>query len=196
VNKYLRVIITLALVLGIAALAKEKVAWADPDAEVDTSAFTQNDASVLLDKPEPGTVKPPRPKIKFCEVGLHSVGGVATINVLNLKDGYCLEAFLHNKAFALGRIPDGAGKVLANVTFLQVYYQGDFTYEVPAEDGSIEICFANPYEDANIYFFDFYGPRFGERTGQPSWELLQTTTVDGLACAPAQTSGAYALIGK
>ena len=28
------------------------------------------------------------------------------------------------------------------------------------------------------------------------WEPLPTTVVDGIACAPAQTSGAYALIGK
>jgi hypothetical protein len=51
-------------------------------------------------------------------------------------------------------------------------------------------------QQAQIYFFNFYGPRFGMRTGQPSWEPLATTVTDSVACAAAQTSGAYALIGK
>lgn len=196
-NKYVRVIIALALVLGIAVLAKDKVAWADPAAKEDASALSQNEASVLPDKPDPGTVKPPRPKIEFCESGIYSVGGVATFKVNSLAPGYCLEAFLHNKNYALGRIPDDAGKILANVTFLSVFYQGVFTYEVPPEDGDIEICFAvPPGKQAQIYFYNHYGPHFGKGTGQPSWQPLQTTVEAGIACATAQTSGAYALIGK
>jgi hypothetical protein len=152
---------------------------------------------LLFSKPDPGTVKPPKPGITVCENGMYSVGGVATLNINNLAPGYCLEAFLHNKNYALGRIPDGAGKILANVTFLKVYYRGKFTYEVPPEDGDIEICFAvPPGKQAQIYFYNHYGPRFGKGTGQPAWEPLQTTLENGIACAPAQTSGAYALIGK
>jgi hypothetical protein len=122
---------------------------------------------------------------------------VATINITDLAPGYCLEAFLHNKNYALGRIPDGAGNILSNVTFLKVYYQGKFSYEVPEEDGSLQICFAvPPGKVAEIYFYNHYGPRFGQGTGQPGWEPLPTTVVDGVACAPAQISGAYALIGQ
>jgi len=196
-SKYIRIFIVIALVGGVAILAKDKVAWAEPKSDVAPSSLALEDASPSSDKPDPGSVKPPRPEIEFCETGLYSVGGVATFQVNALAPGYCLEAFLHNKSFALGRIPDGAGKVLANATFLRVYYHGKFVYEVPEEDGNVMICYAiPPGKQAQIYFFDFYGPRFGERTGQPSWEPLPTTVEDGIACAPAQTSGAYALIGK
>jgi len=147
--------------------------------------------------PAPGSVKPPPAAITICENGDFSVGGVSIVKVKELKSGYCLVAFLRNHAFALGRIPDGAGKVLANITFLQVFYQSRFVYEVPVADGAIEICYAVPPDtQAQIYFFDFYGPRFGTRTGQPAWEPLETTVTAGVACAKAQTSGAYALIGK
>jgi len=145
----------------------------------------------------PGSVKPPPAAITVCENGDFSVGGVSVLKVKALKPGYCLAAFLRNHAFALGRIPDGAGRVLANITFLQVFYQSKFVYEVPVADGAIEICYAvPPGTQAQIYFFDFYGPRFGTRTGQPAWQPLETTVTAGVACAKAQTSGAYALIGK
>lgn len=148
-------------------------------------------------KPEPGTVKPPPSGIVICKDGSHSVGGVAILNIIRLKPNYCLEAFLWNHAFAIGRIPGDAGKVLADVTFLKVYYKNQFIYEVPVQDGNITICYAVPLgKQVQIYFFDFYGPRFKERTGQPAWEPLLTTVTDGVACAAAQTSGAYALIGK
>jgi hypothetical protein len=61
----------------------------------------------------------------------------------------------------------------------------------------VQICYAAPPDKTvQIYFYDFYGPRFGERTGQPSWEPLETTVENGMACTAVQTSGAYALIGK
>jgi hypothetical protein len=196
-NKTNRIILVLALTLGVAALAWDRVAWADPASAESPSALTGVDASSDQAKGNPGTVKPPRKGIRTCENGLNSVGGVATINITDLVPGYCLEAFLHNKNYALGRIPDGAGKILANVTFLKVYYQGKFSYEVPEEDGDLEICFAvPPGKVAQIYFYNHYGPRFGQGTGQPGWEPLPTTVVDGVACAPAQISGAYALIGQ
>jgi hypothetical protein len=148
-------------------------------------------------KPEPGTVQPPRKRIRVCQDGDPSVGGVSTLHIRNLAPGYCLEAYLHNKNYALGRIPPGAGKILANVTFLQVYYRGKFTYEVPAEDGEIRICYAlPPGKEAQIYFYNHYGPRFGQGSGQPAWEPVPTTVTNGIACAAAQTSGAYALIGQ
>ena len=148
----------------------------------------------------PGTVRPPPPDIRVCSPGNYSLGGISTLRVNRLADGFCLHAFLWNHAFAIGRIPGGAGRVLAEVTFLEVFYQDRFTYkveEVPGPVESIQVCYAVPLGmDAQIYFFDFYGPRFGERRGQPSWEPLPTTLVNGDACALSQTSGAYALIGK
>jgi hypothetical protein len=95
-------------------------------------------------QPEPGTVKPPPGDITICEDGIHSVGGVSTLDVKDLAPGYCLVAFLRDHGFALGRIPDGAGTVLADITFLRVFYQGRLFYELPAEDGQVKICYAVP----------------------------------------------------
>lgn len=196
-GNYVRVSIVIALLLVMVLLAKNNVAWAGPAPVVNQSDLAVDQSSVSPDKPEPGTVKPPPPEIEICEDGVHSVGGVATLEVNNLAPGYCLVAFLRNHAFALGRIPPGAGEVLAHITFLRVFYYGKLVYELPEEDGQVEICYAvPPGKTAQIYFLDFYGPRFGERTGQPSWESLETTVTGGVACAAAQTTGAYALIGQ
>lgn len=154
-------------------------------------------SGLLPPQSNPGTVKPPPAEVTACENGPYSVGGVSRLTINNLAPGYCLAAFLRSHAFALGRIPDGAGKVLAPITFVRVFYHGRFMYELPAEDGEVQICYWAPADkEVQIYFFDFYGPRSGERSGQPSWEPLETTVENGMACAAAPKSGAYALIGK
>lgn len=146
---------------------------------------------------QPGTVRPPPPEVTICQDGFASVGGISTLEVDNLAPGYCLAAFLRNGGFALGRVPDGAGRILANITFLRVFDNSSFVYEVAGGDGGVQVCYAVPANtQAQIYFFDFYGPQFGERTGQPEWEPLETTVENGVACVTAQTSGAYALIGQ
>ena len=199
-SKYFRLLIVVILLVGIVILAGGKVAWAGQSAAEQPSNTAQGRSLAGQAKPGSckGTACPPPDTITICANGIHSVGGVSTIEVTELEPGYCLDAFLHNKAFALGRIPDGAGQVLANATFMQVYHNSRFVYDIPTTDGVVEICYAVPptVTSAQIYFFDFYGPRFGMRTGQPSWEPLQTTVTDGVACAAAQTSGAYALIGQ
>ena len=197
-GNHVRVLIVTALILVMVLAARNHVAWAGPAvADRQAPEASVDQASAPSDNPDKGTVQPPPPEITICEEGIHSVGGVSTLEVNNLAPGYCLAAFLRNHAFALGRIPDGAGQVLAPITFLRVFYHGRLIYELPEEDGQAEICYAvPPGMTAQIYFFDFYGPRFGERTGQPSWAPLETTVSDGIACAPAQTTGAYALIGQ
>jgi hypothetical protein len=196
-RKHVRGSLVIALLLVMALSARNHVAWADPAAEAQGSDLTVEQFAALSGKTDDGTVKPPPPEIVICEEGVHSVGGVSTLEVNDLASGYCLTAFLRNHAFALGRIPDGAGEVLAPITFLRVFHYGRLVYELPEEDGQAEICYAvPPGMTAQIYFFDFYGPRFGERSGQPSWEPLETTVSDGLACASSQTTGAYALIGQ
>jgi hypothetical protein len=195
---YVRVSIVVALLLVLVLVARHNVAWAGSAAGAQQSPeMAVDSSSTSPDKTDDGTVKPPPPEIVICEEGVHSVGGVSTLEVSNLAPGYCLVAFLRDHAFALGRIPDGAGQVLAPITFLRIFHHGRLVYELPEEDGQAEICYAvPPGTTAQIYFFDFYGPRFGERSGQPSWEPLETTVSDGMACAAAQTTGAYALIGQ
>jgi hypothetical protein len=150
-------------------------------------------------QPEPGTVQPPPTNIDVCDPGTYSLGAISTLRVNRLAADYCLRAYLWNNGFAIGRIPGGAGRILAEVTFVEFFYQDRFVYkyDVPTETDSIQVCYFVPLGmQAQIYFWDFYGARFGERRGKPAWEPLQTTVTNNIACAVAQTSGAYALIGK
>jgi len=196
-RKYTRILIVFALVLGIILLARNNVAWAGFAGDVPQSDPTQDHSAVLPAHSEPGSVKPPHAELTTCEDGIQSVGGVSTLKVTDLAPGYCISAFLRNHAFALGRIPDGAGKVLAHITFLRIFQHGKLIHELPEADGTIQICYAiPPGKQAQIYFLNFYGSRLHERTGQPAWEPLDTTLNDGMACAAAQTTGSYALIGK
>ena len=147
---------------------------------------------------QPGTVRPPPSDVTLCQDGINSVGGVSTLEVNNLGPGYCLGAFLRNSRFGLGRLPDGAGRALADITFLRVFRFGGLVYTLPEGDGDVLICYAVPADVTRyrIYFYDFYGSRLGQGGGQPVWTPLETTETDGVACADARTSGAYALIGE
>jgi hypothetical protein len=147
---------------------------------------------------DPGTVRPPPSDVTTCQDGYTAVGGVSTLEVNNLASGYCLAAFLRNSNFALGRIPDGAGRALANITFLRVFRFGSLVSTLPEGDGDVQICYSVPsgITQSQIYFYDFYGPRQGQGGGQRNWEPLETTVTNGVACADAQNSGAYALIGQ
>ena len=149
---------------------------------------------------DPGTVKPPPPSIETCSAGVYSLGGISTLQISQLAEGYCVHAYLWNHGFAIGRIPGGAGSILSDITFVEFYKQGTFVYQydVQAQTDSIQVCYAVPDGmQAQIYFFDHFGPKFGHpHQGQPAWVPLETTIVNGIACAVAETSGAYALIGK
>ncbi|NUQ84511.1 MAG: hypothetical protein HUU11_07345 [Anaerolineales bacterium] len=200
-NKYLRITLALVVFLGVLLLAGGRSVWAGQDNAANAAVgLEQGEPSLLAGPPGPGSVKPPPRHFKACKDGLYSVGGVVTIEIKNLKPGYCIEAVLWNPRFQFKRIPDEAGKVLAHMLFLRVYYQGRLTYELPIEDGSVEACYAVPPEkQAQFYFYDFYGVRFKKLTHPPkTWEALETR-VDAdnkTACAFTQVSGVYALVGK
>lgn len=200
-SMYLRMFIAVAMVLGIALLANGQAAWAVQDnASEPLLVKEQGESAPAPAKPGPGSVKPPPAEFHACENGFYSVGGVVTLEIKDLKPGYCVEAVLWNPRFQIKRIPDGVGQVLAHMLFLRIYYAGRLTYEVPAEDGSIETCYAIPPEkQAQFYFYDFYGKRFHKRSEPPkSWDQIATRVDDGqkTACAFTQVSGVYALIGK
>jgi hypothetical protein len=148
-------------------------------------------------QPDPGTVKPPPPDINVCVPGSYSLGGVSTVIVNSLAPGYCLHAYLWKHGFAIGQIPDGAGRILAGVTFVEFFYNGSFVHQYTGDPSSVQVCYSAPSGSGQIYFLNHYGPKFGQpQNGKPGWVPLETTISNGIACAAAQTSGAYALIGK
>jgi hypothetical protein len=154
-------------------------------------------SAALQIRSKSGTVKPPPRIIKVCKDGTYSVGGVSGLKISNLKKGYCVLSFLWNHHFAFGRFPDEDGKILAPITFVQIFYHSRLVQEIPVADGTIQICYAvPPGKTVQIYFFDFSHRLFKNKGEQPSWKPLSTTIDGGTACAAAQSTGAYALIGK
>jgi hypothetical protein len=154
-------------------------------------------SAAVLSLHDPGTVRPPSRIVILCRNGVKSVGGVSTLEVTNLKPGYCLVAVSGSHIVSIGRIPDGSGTILAPITYLSIFYRSRLVYGLPEKDGNSRICYAAPPgKTVQIHFLNFYSARFGRRIPKPTWEPLPTTVEDGMACAPAQFTGAYALIGK
>jgi hypothetical protein len=182
-----RLFIVLVVVGAIALLAGGKAAWAG--SKVGSDPVSQKDVSngPALDKPDPGSVKPPPDKIKICKNGNFSVGGVSTLRVRKLDRDYCIIASLHDARDLRGSIPDGA-RILADATLFRVLYRGHFVGQLPSEDGIVDLCYAvPPGKNATIYILN---------QGKHNWQPIPTTVKKGTACARVQTSGYYALIGK
>jgi hypothetical protein len=187
-----RLAIALSMALGVLFLAGE-AAWAGPAGDSGQALGVADVVSgpVLRDDYR-GTVHPPKPWKWTCEDGVFSVGGVSTLSVKDLAPYYCIRAFLWKAKWPPVKPPAGIGNFLAAITYVQVYYKGRFVKHLPLEDGQAELCYALlPGKQAKIYFLDLYKGK-----GKPGWKALKTTMKDGLACVPAQDSGAYALIGK
>jgi hypothetical protein len=137
--------------------------------------------SSLLDSDQKGgTVKPPPGTTKTCKTGNYSLGGVSVVRVHRLAPDYCLTATLRKR--------DDTNSLLANITDIQFYYQNHAVGTLPDTDGDVDICYAlPPGRPAQIYFRGY---------GSEEWLPLITTYTKHTACAPAQVSGSYALIGQ
>ena len=199
-KKYTRVMIAVILILGIVLLARNDPAWAQPASQNDLSVRSRGQAGMDLDKPEPGSVKPPPKKFSTCESGTYSVGGVVILTITDLKPGYCVEADLWNPRFQIKRLPDGVGAPLAHMLFLRIYYAGRLVHEIPAGDGIVEACYAiPPGKQGQFYFYDFFWERFNKQPdAPPEWDLIDTQVdADGkVACTSTQVTGVYGLMGN
>lgn len=197
----LRIFLALTVILTMFLLAGGETAWAVQGApKASGLSLNQTGFAPASGKPGPGSVKPPPPPSAICKDGLYSIGGVATLEIKDLKPGYCLEAILWNPRFQFRRLPEDAGKPLAHLLFLRIYYAGRLTYEILPGDGTAEACYALPPDkQGKFYFFDFYGMRFKKLSRPPlTWESIETRTdtQKKTACTFTQTSGVYALVGK
>ncbi|MEW6285014.1 MAG: hypothetical protein AB1509_02190 [Chloroflexota bacterium] len=197
----LRILLAISVVLTIFLLAGGETVWAvQGGGQLLSASLNQTGFAPAPGKPGPGSVKPPPPPPAICKDGLYSIGGVVALEIKDLKPGYCVEAILWNPRFQIRRLPEDAGKPLAHLLFLRVYYAGRLTYEILPGDGSVEACYALPPEkQGQFYFFDFYGMRFKKLTRPPlTWDAIETRTdtEKKTACAFTQVSGVYALVGK
>ena len=188
---YFRALIILAILLTTIGLAGNGVAWTQTGRQDEPSVQGQDGLPLTVvqdDDDEKGTVKPPPRKAKTCKKGNYSLGGVALIKVKRLAHDYCLTASLRKWNKDTGKIPPGAGNILADITDLQFFHRHRRIGTLPESKGIVQICYAvPPGKHAQIYFREY---------GKKEWKPLLTTFNKGMVCAPAQVSGSYALIGS
>ena len=191
-GKTIRVIILISVLLGTIGLAQRQAAWAQsPARDEQPSGLDAFSPPALVEenseRDRGGTVKPPDHKERICKRGTYSLRGVAVVRVRRLARDYCLTAALRKRSKDKGTIPPGAGKLLADVTDIQFFHRHRRIGVLPESKGSVEICYAlPPGKNGQLYFREY---------GKTDWKPLVTTFVKGAACAPAQISGSYALIG-
>ncbi len=187
-TKHIRVSIMILVLLGILGLAQNSIAWAQPSAGPGSAVQDVSSAAqpYLDSDNKGGTVKPPPDKAKICKAGNVSLGGVSVVRVIRLEPDYCLSATLRKPSKGTGSTP--AGRILANITDIQFFYQDQSIGTLPESGGVVEVCYAlPPGAQAQLYFRGF---------GAEEWNPLITTYTKNRVCAPAQVSGSYALIGN
>jgi hypothetical protein len=189
-GKIFRVIILIAVLLGTIGLAQKQIAWAQPATEDGQAAPLEAVSFTALtddDDDDDGSVKTPPRKAKTCKKGNYALGGVAVLKVKRLAHDYCVTASLRKRSKDTGIIPAGAGTILADVTDVQFFYRHHRIGVLPDSKGKVEICYAiPPGKQGQIYFREY---------GKKEWKPMLTTFDKSMACAPAQVSGSYALIG-
>jgi|WetSurMetagenome_2_1015567.scaffolds.fasta_scaffold382849_2 hypothetical protein len=208
--KIFRIIVFIAVLLGIVGLAENQVAWAAVSAEQSGQTVAQevgNSVSAYNDnfcskpwnrhskrcrerekehckkhKEDCRSVKPPHWNTLIPVTGEYSVGGFSTLSVTLNEPEFQLDARLMNPLQV--NLPRNVQKVRQGV--LLTYYHSKKRIEsVPTNSGSITICFAaQPGKQMTIYFYNIY-------SAKPKWAALETTTDLGKACAKGSASGVY-----
>jgi hypothetical protein len=194
VNKYIRLMIMISLVLGIAFVAQNRVAWANQSSEPSLSASGDDEQSVVAAKPDDckdknknkdkckGTVKPPPKDLTIPVTGEYSVGGFCTLSIVFNDPAITMDASLKEP---LPRdLPDKVYKVRQGC-LLTYYSSNQRIPELSSNSGSATICFAaTPKKQMVVYFYNMYADN-------PTWVSLETTVQNGIACAAANKSGVY-----
>jgi FecR protein len=135
---------------------------------------------------------PPATLPLIAVTGSYSVGGVCTFKVIELKEGYGLNADLLPYS-SLGTRPDTITSYLAGVCRAVYGDPSGTTIDELGSNGQVEVCFAGgPDMTGTIYEYDPWETTTGPASGE-TWTPLTTTEEDGLLCAPAQLSAKYFL---
>jgi hypothetical protein len=197
-NKSVRWIIVIALLLGIALLAGGKGAWADQSPVQSQSLSPKKDGPQTVadrkgdddcDKGKgkgkdkcKGTVKPPPKKVVIPVTGEYSIGGFCTLSIVLNDPEVTLDGSIQTPL--PGELPSDVQRVRQGC-LLTYYSSGQRIDSLPPSSGTATICFAAvPGQQTTLYFYDLYSPN-------PTWVALTTTVKDGIACAAGNASGVY-----
>jgi len=152
-----------------------------------------------------GTIITPPYAVTITDSADYSVGGICTFTVV-YKQPYQSDEIHVAEAFdpngdqvddynlqGFGSFPDPDALLYLPGCHVLHYRAGEITrYEKTSSQGEWEICFAaRPDKDMTIYYY------LGDEKDQASaWTPLETTTENGIACAPAFFTGVYVPTGK
>ena len=184
-HKYIRAILAAIVLVGIVLLGRNGMAWAGnlPSA---SGVVPQSQGLPAAENAaaEPGSVRPPPVVVPPIQTpGTYSVGGVCTFRVIEIANNVALHADLLPFA-TLGKRPPNIASYLAGVCRAIYTKVGAGVIDLGPTDGQVEVCFAAvPDTTSKIYVYN-----------DKTWTALDTTVQDGLACAPAQQSGKYAMV--
>lgn len=211
-KRLFRIILMMAVLVGLVGLARNQVAWAansagtsDPSApqwaeksvslggDVDCSKPWNKNKDKCKDKDKDkdkckkhkedcGSVKPPPHQIIIPVTGDYSVGGFCTLSIALTEPAIVLDASIETP---LPReLPDRVQKVRQGCHLIY-YDSAQRINELPVDSGSATICFAaTPNKQMTVYFFNMYA-------SHPTWVPLETTVEAGKACATGNASGIY-----
>jgi len=135
-KKMPRLLIALALILGVIALTGNQTAWADT-VGTDPSELVvgQGQNSLLYASSHKGSVVPPPSSAVVCSPNdvpdMYSIGGVAVLHLDELEPGYCIEVFLGNY-LAPHWLPENAGDFLSHIVYVRIYKHGELIDKAPS----------------------------------------------------------------
>lgn len=203
-GKIIRILIAVIVILSFVLLARSGAAWAaNPgadsaslqsavqpgkskpcfdehgkkrDCEDDDNEADDEDDEDGDDDDDDGTVKPPSHRIKVCKLGTFSVGGVATIQIKQLRRGDCVIAF------TVPYDPDDDPPLPPNTSVLTDILE----LKLPKKNALVKLCFAAPPgKKVGIYTFSH-----GE------WKSVSTGVKNGVICTETAKSGSFILLRR
>jgi hypothetical protein len=194
-NRVVRLLIVLVLSGGIFMAAQGGTVWAGSTVASPSAVLAgAMDPAPAFGNAAAGTVQPPSNSIFITENGRYSVGGICTLQVTGLADGYGLKAYTINRS-RLAPLPSETMRILSGTCFLQFYELDPRTAvsQLPAGAGNVTVCFAHipPKKLGQIYSYNLVN---GVWSPLATFVERVTPSNRGIACASALQSQAYALL--
>ncbi len=185
-KKYIQLLVVFVLVLTVIGVARNDGVWAGANPASQSSIFDAKNGIVNLLQSGPITVT---------ASGSYNVEGVCTLDVEYIATDIQDKADARIPIKESKKVPfSGIGTEKLNFPGCHVvHYKLDkVVREASSEDGNWKVCFGtNPGLKTKIYYY-----LDDPASGSPIWIPLQTTTENGVACAPAMFTGVYMPAGQ
>lgn len=178
-NKVLKFLVVIALLLTVVGIAKYGTAWASPQPASAKPAVAQ---------PVAGNDLMPPLEITITGSGIYNIGGICTLDVVYTASTLQDKADAEVPLTETSKVPfTGLEKLAAPGCHIVHYKNGQIAREMSATDGNWKVCFgANQDLKTRIYYY-----LDNPANGTKAWIPLDTSIENGYACASALFTGVY-----